>query len=96
MDPGALGPFEWAEIDKLLQNLWLVVLFVIIFAGNMIVGHNLIPSFVASEHISRAWQKARVVFYALAIISIILATFFLIQVIILAQVLRSFWENFWI
>lgn len=96
MDPTTLGLAEWNEIGALLRNLWLVVLFVILFAANMILGHNLIPSFVESEHISRSWQKVRIPLYALAIASILLAVFFFIQVVGHADVLRVIWEDYYL
>jgi len=96
MDPTALGPNEWRELGRLLTNLWLVVLFIVLFASSMIVGHNFIPSFVASEHIPRVWQKTRPVFYAGAILCFLLALFFLARVVDYAGVLRSFWADYWI
>lgn len=96
MDPSPLGPFEWSQLGKLIVTLWIVVLFIVLFAANMIIGHNFLPSFINSGHVSGSWQKARLVFYAFAIISIGLAFFFLSQVIILAGVLRNFWPSYWI
>ena len=96
MDPAAIGSSEWREIDKMLTNLWIVVLFIICFATNMLLGHNLIPSFVASRHIPETWQKTRPAFYGLAIISFALAVFFVYRVVDLAGVLRAFWADYWI
>ena len=96
MDPSALGRAEWSELGSLLTNLWIVLAFVVSFAANMLVGHNLIPSFVATQHISREFQKARPVFYAFAIASFLLALFFLSRVVEFAGVLRDFWPNFYI
>ena len=96
MNPAELGSYEWGEISKLLINLWIVVIFIVLFASNMLLGHNMIPSLVASQHIPRSFQKARPVFYVLAIIFFGLAAFFLYQVIDLAGVLRNFWETYWI
>ena len=80
----------------MLTSLWAVVAFIIIFATNMILGHNLIPSMVASRHIPDTWQKTRPAFYALAIISFALAIFFVYRVVDLAGVLRDFWPDYWI
>ena len=96
MDPNALNPAIWSELGSLLRNLWLVVLFIILFASNMIIGHNFIPSFVATEHISRSWQKSRPVFYFFAILFFALAMFFLSRVIIFAGVLRDFWPVYFL
>ncbi|MDA0768785.1 MAG: hypothetical protein BZY79_00430 [SAR202 cluster bacterium Casp-Chloro-G4] len=96
MDPAALGPFEWSELGKLLVSLWMVVLFVVLMAANMIVGHNFLPSFVMSGHLPNYWQKARIAFYSFAIICFGLAMFFLYRVIDLAGILRNFWADYYI
>ena len=97
MDPEAIGLSSWSEIGKTLTTLWIVVLFTVLFAGNLLVAHNLVPSFVASRHIPAVAKKAGLAFYLLAIISLGLALFFLVRVIGLANdTLRLFWESFWI
>ena len=96
MDPAPIGTAEWAEIGKLLTNLWLVVLFIVLFASNILLGHNMIPSLVASEHLPGSWQKSRPVFYLFALIFFGLALFFLVRVIDLAGVLEDFWPDYWI
>ena len=96
MDPLPLGPVQWSEIGKLIVTLWIVVLFIVLLAANIIVGHNFIPSFVMSGHLSSSWHKARLVFYAFAIISFGLMLFFLSRVIDLAGVLVDVWDSYWI
>lgn len=96
MNPVELGNAEWSDIGSLLTNLWIVVIFIVLFATNMLLGHNFIPSLVASQHIPRSFQKARPVFYVLAIVFFALAAFFLFQVIDQASVLGRFWEDYWI
>lgn len=97
MDPEAIGLGTWSEIGKTLTNLWLVVLFTVLFAGNLLVAHNLIPSFVESKHIPTYARKVGVAFYLLAIVALALALFFLARVVGLANgTLRLFWDNFWI
>ncbi len=96
MDPAPIGPASWSEIGKMLSTLWIVVVFIILFAANWILGHNFIPSFVASEHIPRSWQKARVLFYGAAVVSFGLALFFFTRVVGFAGVLQNFWADYWI
>ena len=96
MDPGSLTSPLWNEIGNLLSSLWLMVLFIVFFATNMLIGHNMIPSLVASRHISDSLQKTRPIFYALAIISFGLAIFFLSRAVGFSGVLRGFWEDYWI
>jgi hypothetical protein len=97
LDPEAIGIGTWSEIGRMLTNLWFVVLFVVFFAANLLVAHNVVPSFVASGHIPVSVKKAGVAFYVLAIISLGLALFFLARVVGYANgTLRLFWDNFWI
>ena len=96
MEPAALGSYEWNEIGKLLIVLWILVLFVVLFATNIIVGHNMIPSLVASGHLDIIWNRTRPVFYVGALICLGLALFFLSLAVDLAGVLRSFWADYWI
>ena len=96
MDPAPIDSIIWNEIGIMLSFLWLVVLFVVLFAANVIVGHNLIPSFAASGHIPDEMRRVRPVFYTLALVSLGLALFFLSEVVDSAGVLRLFWADYWI
>jgi hypothetical protein len=96
LDPGAIGPESWSELGSLLRSLWLTVLFVVLFASNMLIGHNMLPSFIASGHVPSGWQKVRPVLYLGAIVSIGLAFFFVYRAIDSASVLRDFWPDYWI
>ena len=96
MDPAPIGTAEWAEIGRLLTTLWLVVLCIVLFATNMLLGHNMIPSLLASEHLPGGWQKSRPVFYLFALIFFGLALFFLARVVDFAGVLGVFWPDYWI
>ena len=96
MDPNAIGPDGWRELGSLLTNLWLVVLFIVLFASNMILGHNMIPSLVASKDIPAIANKTRPVFYLLAIVCFVIAMVFLSVVVDEADVLRRFWDKYWI
>jgi hypothetical protein len=96
MDPVALGPAQWSDLSKLLISLWCVAGFVVLFAANMLVGHIFIPSLVGSFHLPSIAQRARPVFYAIGLISIAGAAYELVLVIDLADVLETFWSDYWI
>ena len=96
MDPRVIGPESWSELSSLLKSLWLSVLFIVLFASNMILGHIMIPSFVMSGHIPESWRKARPPLYVLAVISFVIAMFFLSRAVDHAGVLRNFWPDYWI
>ena len=96
MDPAALSGPEWSGLGSLLSNLWIVVALVVFFGTNMMVGHILIPSLIDSAHLPDGAQKVRPLFYAAAIVSIVVAVVVLVQVIQDAEVLERFWSNYWI
>ena len=96
MDPASIGAPEWKEIYSLLTNLWIVVAFTVLFAANMIIGHNVLPSHLAAKDIPQSFQKIRVGFYTVAVVSIGLALFFFVRVVDLADVIQDFWNEYWI
>ena len=96
MDPNAIGPDAWRELGSLLTSLWLTVLFIVLFAASMILGHNMIPSLVASKDIPDIVNKTRPVFYLLAVVCFVIAMVFLAAAIDEADVLRRFWDSYWI
>ena len=97
MDPAPIGALEWKEIYNLLTNLWMVVAFTVLFAANMIIGHIIIPSHIATKDIpENLFQKVRVGLYTVALLSIGLALFFFIRVVDLADVIQDFWSESWI
>tara|TARA_B110000014_G_C19617326_1_gene326498 strand:+ start:101 stop:391 length:291 start_codon:yes stop_codon:yes gene_type:complete len=96
MDPNSLGINEWQQISKLLLSLWMTVIFIIIFAANMLLAHNIIPSLVESKHIPLTLGKIRRPLYLLAIISFAIALFFFSGVIRNAGFLKTFYPDYWI
>ena len=96
MDPAPIGTQQWSEIGQLLTNLWLVVVCVVVLASSMLIGHNAIPSLVASDHVPYSLQKTRPAFYLVAIVSFGASVFFVTRVIGKAEVLSQFWPYYWI
>ena len=96
LDPGTITSASWSELGSLLRSMWLAVFFVVLFASNMLLGHNMIPSFIASGHIGKSWGKARPVLYGGAVVSLAVAAFFIGRAADSASVLRNFWPDYWI
>ena len=96
MDPSPVGASEWSEIGSLLTNLWIVVFLIVTFAGNMIVGHSMLPSLLATRDVPDVAERSRPIFYALAVISLGLALFFLARAVGDAGVLGDIWSDYWI
>ena len=96
MEPAPLGAEHWSELGSMLFALWMVVIFIVLFAANMLVGHNMLPSFIASRHVPESLQKARLFFYACAIICFLIAVYFFIRVVSEGAILNTFWPDYWI
>jgi len=96
MDPAPLTNFEWTEINRLLTNLWIMVALVIFFSTNLLVGHILIPSLVASYDLPSSIQKTRPGFYILALAGFIAVIGVLVVTIDLADVIPTIFDTYWI
>ncbi len=103
MDPAHLGAAEWAEVGKLVTNLWFMVGMIVLFSTNMLLGHVFVPSLVATRHLPESCSRTRPVFYALAIISFAAFVYFLIRTIdvaVLANdgngIIDRIFPKFWI
>jgi hypothetical protein len=78
IDPNYINSAIWADIKIFTQNIKFFVLFIIIFAANMLVGHNAIPSLVKSHHLPASVSKLRPPIYVVALISFVAAMYFVI------------------
>lgn len=96
MEPAPLNALHWSELGSTLFALWMAVIFIVLFAANMLVGHNLLPSFIATGHVPASLQKTRIAFYAFAIICFAIAAYFLFSMVQQSSVLDSIWPEYWI
>ena len=78
MDPSYISTEYWAEIKVFTSNMGLFVLCIIIFAANMLVGHNAIPSLIASHNLPRSWNRLRPPIYVVAIVAFVAAIYFVV------------------
>ena len=96
LNPEVIGPDSWRQLGQMQQSLGLAVVFLVLFASNMLIGHNMIPSFIGSHHIPESWGRTRPIFYAFAVIFFALSMFFIGRATDSASVLRDFWPVYWI
>ena len=97
IDPNYISAAVWADIKIFTYNIKFFVLFMIIFAANMLVGHNAIPSLVKSHHVSASLSKLRPPLYLVAVVSFAAAIYF----VVIAfggglDAIRAIYPNFWI
>ena len=97
IDPNYINSAIWADIKIFTQNIKFFVLFIIIFAANMLVGHNAIPSLVKSHHLPASVSKLRPPIYVVALISFVAAMFFVITAFAGGlEAIRAIYPDFWI
>ncbi len=97
IDPNYISAAVWADIKIFTYNIKFFVLFMIIFAANMLVGHNAIPSLVKSHHVPASLSKLRPPLYLVAVVSFAAAIYF----VVIAfggglDAIRAIYPNFWI
>ena len=97
IDPNYINSAIWADIKIFTQNIKFFVLFIIIFAANMLVGHNAIPSLVKSHHLPASVSKLRPPIYVVALISFVAAMYFFITAFAGGlEAIRAIYPDFWI
>ena len=97
IDPNYINSAIWADIKIFTQNMKFFVLFIIIFAANMLVGHNAIPSLVKSHHLPASVSKLRPPIYVVALISFVAAMYFVITDFVGGlEAIRAIYPDFWI
>ena len=97
MDPSYISTEYWDEIKIFTSNMGLFVLCIIIFAANMLVGHNAIPSLIASHHLPRSWNKLRPPIYIVAIVAFVAAIYFVVTAFSSGlNAIEHIYPNYWI
>ena len=97
MDPNVIGPDGWKAVSAFVTNIWLFVASVLIFASNMLIGHNAIPSLVQSGHIPSSFQKLRAPLYAGSTIAFVAALYFVFRALEGARsAVNLIYPEFWI
>ena len=97
IDPNYISTAVWADIKIFTHNMKFFVLFIIIFAGNMLIGHNAIPSLVKSRHLPASLSKLRPPLYLFAIVSFVAAIYFVVTAFAGGlDAIRAIYPDFWI
>ena len=97
IDPNYISAAVWADIKIFTHNMKFFVLFIIIFAGNMLIGHNAIPSLVKSRHLPASLSKLRPPLYLFAVVSFGAAIYFVVTAFAGGlDAIRAIYPDFWI
>ena len=97
IDPNYINAAIWADIKIFTQNIKYFVVFMILFAANMLIGHNAIPSMVKSHHVPAMVTKLRPPLYVIAVGSFVLAMYFVVTAFAGGlDAIRAIYPDFWI
>ena len=97
IDPNYISAAVWADIKIFTHNMTFFVLFIIIFAANMLIGHNAIPSLVKSRHLPALLSKLRPPLYLVAAVSFAAAIYFVVVAFGGGlDAIRAIYPEFWI
>ena len=97
IDPNYISAAVWADIKIFTHNMTFFVLFIIIFAANMLIGHNAIPSLVKSRHLPALLSKVRPPLYLVAAVSFAAAIYFVVTAFAGGlDAIRAIYPEFWI
>ena len=97
IDPNYISAAVWADIKIFTHNMTFFVLFIIIFAANMLIGHNAIPSLVKSRHLPALLSKLRPPLYLVAAVSFAVAIYFVVTAFAGGlDAIRAIYPEFWI
>lgn len=96
MDPMMPTAEDWKLIEPLLWNLWLFVLFMVGFAGNLMLGHAVIPSLVWTHHIPQRASMLRLPLIVIAFISFGIALYIFYNFATNLDVIYRIYGKVWI
>lgn len=96
MDPNMPTAQDWTLIEPLLVNLWLFVLFIVGFAGNLMLGHAVIPSLVWTHHIPQRASALRLPLYIISFLSFAIAIYIFYNFATHLDVVYQIYQKRWI
>ena len=96
MDPKPITPAEWEAIRSAIIFLWIFVFFMVSTAFSFLLAHGVIPSLIASRHISQSVGKVRPLFYLAAVGAFSTAAFLFASAFNNFRVLANIWTRWFL
>ena len=100
MDPSRFTHVNWSDTASILHSIWLIVIFVILFAAVMVMTHAIIPSALETGHVPEGVRnfvrKQRLPMYLMAIALLGAVAFWFYEATNAAHEIRRFWPRDWI
>lgn len=95
MDPHFITTAEWAMTGQLLRFFWGLLLFIISFAGNLLLALSFIPSLVGTGHLPKSALSIRPVLFVIAAGSIVMAAYLFYRMVQLHTVFGIIYPTRW-
>lgn len=95
MDPTPVGTAEWSQIGQTLRFFFGTLLFVIGFAGNMLLAQAFLPSLVGTGHLPRVAMSIRPALYAVAFACLGVAAYLFLKMVQLRDVFGTLYPTRW-
>ena len=96
MDPTFITTAEWAQTGQILRFFFAEVLFIICFAGNMLLALAFLPSLVTTGHLPRAILGVRPMLLVIAFSSLAMVVYFFFRMIQLHDVFGVLYPGRWL
>ena len=96
MDPNPLSKAQWADAGFAIKLLWISMVLMFIAAQSFLAAHAIIPSSVASHHLSQRWNRLRPMLYAggfACLIGVAIAIFYIIGVVGVGDLARRIYPH---
>lgn len=96
MDPATLSNAEWTGLANMLTNFWFMLLLIVIIGSLYLATHVCIPSLVASHHLPRGFERARLPLYVVLFVCLGLYGYFFGAAIAESTVIGDIFDTYWI
>ena len=96
LDPDYISGENWAQLGDTLFYLWGAPLVVIVLAFSLLFARAVIPSLVASGHLSTKVYQLRLALYGLAAVAVGVLAWVFTNLVREIRVIEEFYLKWWI
>ncbi len=97
IDPLYITQEYWVQLNVVVDNFCFFVLFMVLFALNTVLTHNVIPSHVKAHELPPVFSKIRIPIYGFGFVLLAAASYFFIRSLTVAiDVLNIIYPDWWI
>jgi hypothetical protein len=96
MDPNPLSKAQWADAGFAIKLLWISMVLMFTSAQLFLAAHAIIPSSIATRHLSIKWNRVRPLLYAggfACLIGVGVAVYLIIAVVGAGDLARAVYPN---